>query len=68
VTQAGGSSINQSGSRKASSDIYTVLAFVALLCLAAGISYILMRSQVLFGSVGELFNLPKAAGWLLLSP
>jgi hypothetical protein len=46
---------------KASSNVYTVMTFVATVMLAAALTFVLMRSSQLFGSVGELFNLEKTS-------
>ncbi len=40
------------------SNIYTVMTFMALLCLGCTLGFVLYRAKELFGSVGELFNLP----------
>jgi len=54
----------QAAKPRAKANIYTVMAFFSLLCLGAAIGYVLARSAELFGSVGELFNMPETAGWI----
>ncbi len=46
------------GSARNPSNIYTVLALIAFLVLAAGIGYICVRSSELFGSSNP-FEVPK---------
>lgn len=63
MTQAPANPAPQAGTpqpskRRATSNIYTVMAAVALISLGTAIGYVMYRSAELFGSVGELFNLP----------
>ncbi|MAX25655.1 MAG: hypothetical protein CMJ19_14240 [Phycisphaeraceae bacterium] len=48
------------GKAKASSNVYTVMTFVATVMLSVALGFVLMRSAELFGSVGELFNLEQS--------
>ncbi|MFG0251028.1 MAG: hypothetical protein ACF8OB_19265 [Phycisphaeraceae bacterium JB051] len=47
------------GKPRASSNVYTVMTFVATVMLSVALGFVLMRSAELFGSVGELFNLEQ---------
>ncbi len=49
------------GKAKASSNVYTVMTFVATVMLSVALGFVLMRSAELFGSVGELFNLEQSS-------
>ena len=48
----------------ATSNVYTVLCLIALLMLIAGIIFVVMRSQELFGQSNPWKLVEVSAGWL----